>query len=163
MTFGLRNSEVEQTEAYTFATYERQRDDLKTADYPLFGRNAIYPALALVEEAGEVAGKIKKHWRNEARALKQETRKKYIARTLTMPFHVPQDELDTIDVACMSGHSIILAKREEIIKEMGDVLWYLSAVCFEIGTDLETVARENIKKLSARAENGTVFGEGDNR
>lgn len=35
-----------------------------TAQYPDIGSNLLYPALGIAEEAGEVAGKIKKFWRN---------------------------------------------------------------------------------------------------
>lgn len=36
----------------------------KTADYPMLGENMVYPALGCAEEAGEIAGKVKKLWRN---------------------------------------------------------------------------------------------------
>lgn len=35
-----------------------------TAQYPDRGSNLLYPALGIAEEAGEVAGKVKKFWRN---------------------------------------------------------------------------------------------------
>ena len=46
-----------------FSEYEVRA--LAFAEYPDLGQNAIYPALKLNGEAGEVAGKIGKLWRNE--------------------------------------------------------------------------------------------------
>lgn len=43
---------------------EYQTLAMKTADYPNKGKNMLYPALGCAEEAGEIAGKIKKFWRN---------------------------------------------------------------------------------------------------
>jgi NTP pyrophosphatase (non-canonical NTP hydrolase) len=55
------------------------------------------------------------------------------------------------------------ASRKEIIKEAGDVLWYLAAISFELNTTLENIAKENIKKLEDRQARGVLHGEGDNR
>jgi NTP pyrophosphatase (non-canonical NTP hydrolase) len=49
------------------------------------------------------------------------------------------------------------------MKELGDVLWYLSAAARELGTSLETVAQMNITKLQKRRETNTLSGSGDNR
>jgi NTP pyrophosphatase (non-canonical NTP hydrolase) len=49
------------------------------------------------------------------------------------------------------------------IKELGDVLWYLSAASRELGVTLETVAQINIEKLKQRREKGTLSGNGDSR
>jgi NTP pyrophosphatase (non-canonical NTP hydrolase) len=51
----------------------------------------------------------------------------------------------------------------DIKKELGDCLWCLSAMCDDLGTDLEEVAILNIQKLSKRKENNTLTGSGDNR
>lgn len=47
---------------------------------------------------------------------------------------------------------VTLEKREEIKKELGDVLWYLTALSREFGFTLEEVARANIEKLTSRKE-----------
>ena len=55
------------------------------------------------------------------------------------------------------------AKKEEMKKELGDVLWYLSQVAFELGIDLEEVAQGNLEKLRSRQARGVIQGDGDNR
>ena len=54
-------------------------------------------------------------------------------------------------------------KRKSIQKEIGDVLWYISRLSAELGITLEEVMEQNIAKLSARMDKGTLQGDGDNR
>lgn len=54
-------------------------------------------------------------------------------------------------------------KKEELIHELGDVLWYLSQFARIIGTDLSGVAFKNLKKLESRKKRNKIHGSGDNR
>ncbi len=53
--------------------------------------------------------------------------------------------------------------EEEVAKELGDVLWYLSNLSLSIGYTLEEVAVLNIKKLEDRKKRNKLKGSGDNR
>lgn len=53
--------------------------------------------------------------------------------------------------------------REAILKELGDVLWYISQIATEFGFSLEDVAQTNLDKLASRARRGKIQGSGDDR
>jgi len=53
--------------------------------------------------------------------------------------------------------------RDDIKKELGDVLWYVSAVATEFGLDMSEIAYKNYEKLKKRMEEGKIKGNGDNR
>ena len=54
-------------------------------------------------------------------------------------------------------------RKKEIMKEVGDVLWYIATLSHDLGYTLEEVAETNYKKLSSRKERGKICGSGDNR
>ncbi len=54
-------------------------------------------------------------------------------------------------------------RREALMKELGDVLWYVANAAAELGYKLENVAEANLSKLFDRKERGVIKGSGDNR
>lgn len=87
---------------------------------------AMYLALAICGEAGEVAEKIKKIVRDQ--------------------------------------NGIIFGDdKDDIILELGDVLWYVTVMAARFGVPLEEVAALNLEKINRRLSNGTLHGNGDNR
>lgn len=108
---------------------------LKTSMYPSGGILGLcYTTLGLNGEAGEVAERIKKIIRDDEVSSDNSTLKK-----------------------------VIEDRKTEIVKELGDVLWYLSSLCTELGTDLNEVAQANLDKLRSRMDRGVIKGSGDNR
>lgn len=53
--------------------------------------------------------------------------------------------------------------RELLIKELGDVLWYLAAISRYLGVPLSEVAKGNLDKLESRYRRDKLHGEGDKR
>src|SRR5690554_3722573 len=104
-----------------YQTASRKTWNVIPMDHPV-----IYPTLGLANEAGEVAGKIKKIFRDRAGAITE-------------------------------------ADRQELKKELGDVLWYLTQICSELDLSLQEVAEANIEKLYSRLERGVIGGSGDER
>lgn len=54
-------------------------------------------------------------------------------------------------------------ERQELLKELGDVLWYLSAITHYLGSSLDDVAKHNLEKLFDREARGVIKSRGDNR
>jgi NTP pyrophosphatase (non-canonical NTP hydrolase) len=109
---------------------EYQKKSRKTAAYPNVGDNLPYLALGIADEAGEVAGKVKKFIRD----------------------HHMQSIADLTD-----------EQKQDLVKEAGDVLWYIAQIATETGYELETLAQMNIEKLYSRLDRDVIGGSGDNR
>ena len=54
-------------------------------------------------------------------------------------------------------------KKKEIVKEMGDCLWYHARLADVLDIDLNMVADTNIEKLLDRKKRNKIHGEGDKR
>lgn len=53
--------------------------------------------------------------------------------------------------------------REKLVKELGDVLWYVANISKDLGFSLSYIASENVKKLKDRSERGVLTGDGNDR
>ena len=53
--------------------------------------------------------------------------------------------------------------KTELVKELGDVLWYIANVARYLDVDLSDIAKGNIDKLESRRKRNKLHGEGDNR
>lgn len=60
-------------------------------------------------------------------------------------------------------HELTPEFKKEVLKEIGDVLWFVATFAYEMGADIEEVARLNVEKLTSRMERDVVYGDGDNR
>lgn len=103
-----------------FLTY--QKKSRRTARYPSIGHPVIYPALGLVNEAGEVAGKIKKVFRDKDGQISAETRQAIKSELGDVLWYVAQvcTELD-LSLNDVAEHNIAkLADRLKRGKIRGD-------------------------------------------
>lgn len=53
--------------------------------------------------------------------------------------------------------------RDDIAKELGDIMWYLAVLSDFLGVPLEDIGQKNLKKLASRQQRGVLGGSGDNR
>ena len=95
----------------------------------------LYPVIGLAGEAGELSNKVAQMLRDDQ-----------------MPLDGGEPVFD-----------MEFEQRLELAKELGDVLWMLTAVSNDLGFDLEEIATLNLEKLRSRQRRGRLRGSGDNR
>lgn len=116
----------------------------KAHGFASYGDNAMYPALGLAEEAGEVCGKIAK----------------FIRKNMGFPpATATHDDYPSI----MDWNTKNEEFKKDLAKELGDVLWMVAELCTVYGLFLDGVMIANIAKLEDRLNRGVIVGEGDNR
>lgn len=54
-------------------------------------------------------------------------------------------------------------RKNEIIKELGDVCWFVAELCTILNVNMYDVMDKNIGKLTSRKNRGVIHGNGDNR
>ena len=68
--------------------------------------------------------------------------------------------IDIVKKHLAQGHEL---DKDKIIKELGDVAWYLAEVAYALDVDLETVLTINIEKLKKRYPEGFDTNKSINR
>lgn len=53
--------------------------------------------------------------------------------------------------------------KDDIMKELGDVLWYVAVLADYFAIPLGDIGEKNIAKLADRQQRGALSGSGDNR
>ena len=124
---------------FTFVEY--QEGTAKTAVYPGQGSalGLVYCALKLAGEAGEVSENVGKAIRD--------------------------DDLMETGVESLISYmgELTPERREKLIKELGDVMWYIAQLCRELNIEMSEVALTNLAKLADRKARGVLKGSGDDR
>lgn len=54
-------------------------------------------------------------------------------------------------------------KKDEIMYELGDMMWYIAQLSTELGIKLSDVTKKNIEKLTYRVKENKIHGSGDHR
>lgn len=115
------------------------------------------------------------------RAVTTAAYERFIASTRTYPSHEIPGALGALNYVCLGlgeageiqgkakkiwrdDNGILTdERRDAMLGEAGDLLWYLAELARHLGTNLAGLAANNIDKLSGRLERGTIGGDGDVR
>lgn len=113
--------------------------------------NFSYMMFGLVEEVGELAGKISKGIRKGISSIGLDSE---VAEQMS-PGDVEANDIYFLDAA--------EEQREAVKKELGDVMWMVAGITDELGWSLEEICLENLRKLADRKARGKIDGCGDER
>ena len=61
------------------------------------------------------------------------------------------------------GDNLGMVAEDDLVKEIGDVLWFVAQLASHMDIDLEEVAEKNLAKLEDRQKRGVIKGSGDDR
>ena len=70
---------------------------------------------------------------------------------------------DLVKKCLFQGKELNKENRELMIKEQGDVMWYLAQGCMALGVTIDEVLWANIDKLEKRYPNGFEVARSENR
>lgn len=108
--------------------------------------NVSYMLLNLIGEMGEFASKV-------AKAVRKEQ--------LKIGWWEEGEEANENNLIPTGSFFEWDEMKEELKKELGDILWQTAGLAHVMGWSLEDVAQRNLDKLAARKEAGTIDGNGD--
>lgn len=108
--------------------------------------NMSYMLLNLVGEVGEFASKI-------AKAIRKDQVK--------IGWWEEGKEADENELIPTGSFAEWDELKEELKKELGDILWQTAGVAYAMNWTLEEVGLGNLDKLAKRKEAGTIVGNGD--
>jgi len=128
---------IEDEDNYDWLSASMPMHDYATAamQFAIYPDALIYPMLGLQGEVGELSEKLKKFFRDNE-------------------YEVGMED-------CIAEMPAEL--RLEMAKELGDVLWYITAIASDLGYELDEVAELNLDKLESRNRRNKIKGSGDNR
>lgn len=87
----------------------------------------------------------------------------FMAKILGLPGEAGEVSEKFKKIVRDKGGKISNEDKDEIVKELGDVTWYVATIARYLGVSFSEVAEGNIDKLSDRMERGKLHGRGDNR
>ena len=70
------------------------------------------------------------------------------------------EAIDIVKKWLAQGHEL---DREHLVKELGDIAWYIAEIAHVLGVTLEEVLQKNIDKLKARYPDGFSVEDSKNR
>jgi NTP pyrophosphatase (non-canonical NTP hydrolase) len=108
--------------------------------------NISYMLLNLVGEVGEFASKV-------AKAVRKDQVK--------IGWWEEGKEADENDLIPTGSFAEWDELKEELKKELGDILWQTAGVAYAMNWTLEEVGLGNLDKLAKRKKAGTIVGNGD--
>lgn len=152
---------------------EYQSEAEKTAIYGNQS-NVIYPVLGLVDEASEVLEKIanKIDWSNKQNISFEDIFTQVIlygkaAGKLKKEIRDTKNEWIHKQIVNLAEQIKNLPNsnelKQDITKELGDVLWYIAILARDFGITLDEIGQTNIAKLRDRQLRGKLGGSGDER
>lgn len=100
----------------------------------------------------------------------------FIDRIVTLNVNVPLLLTASVGLASESGEFSEIVKkivfqgkeynddvRYHMLRELGDICWYLANAANALGADLEEIVKMNVEKLEARYPNGFEVARSENR
>jgi MazG nucleotide pyrophosphohydrolase domain len=203
----MQHNEDAQPAMHVPATLDMyQSRAMTTATYPGRGEDQlIYPAIAMCEEAGELAGEVLTLLNKQQGPTRPNDLEYFVADAALQlalacgtvmgltkkayrndpPGVMTAERVAGLQTALMATNRAVLnmssavqypgvrvefppvpvlgADRENLVKEVGDVLWYVACFCTEAHVSLGYVGDANYAKLADRAKRDVIRSTGDDR